>query len=81
MPFDLTWGEIAIGAAIFAASLLGTSLLAVVFLVRIRADYFVAEYHGISRHLHGPGHRVGPTVVSKVGIRRSGKSNQMRPPK
>jgi hypothetical protein len=52
MPFDLSWGTIAIGAAIFVASLVGTSLIAGIFLVRIRPDYFVAEHHGVARRLH-----------------------------
>ena len=51
MPFDLTWRAIAVGAAIFVVSLVATSLIAGVFLVRIRPDYFVAEHHGVARRL------------------------------
>lgn len=58
MPFDLTWEQIAIGAAIFVVSLVGTSVVAGVFLVRIRPDHFVAEHHGLARRLQSSKGRV-----------------------
>src|SRR5690606_12058645 len=51
MPFDLSWRTIAVGAAIFVVSLVVTTLIAGIFLVRIRPDYFVAERHGGARRL------------------------------
>lgn len=70
MPFELTWQKAAIGGAIFITSLVVTTVVAGILLVRIRPDYFVAEHRGIGRRVQSTtGHLllvVGKNVLGVV---------------